>query len=139
MAWTIAKRCGCEAGRIAELKDLLLMAIGLRGVRCALSRSRRLFSDTSTRPLEANKPSSDVHLNGWVQKSQRCGSYVFLHLSDGTTANQIQIVVPKDLCRTGSHNFLQNRGYVHIDTPMLTFNDCEGAGETFSVAVSSAV
>ncbi|KAE9417067.1 hypothetical protein Angca_003147 [Angiostrongylus cantonensis] len=211
MAWTIAKRCGCEAGRIAELKDLLLMAIGLRGVRCALSRSRRLFSDTSTRPLEANKPSSDVHLNGWVQKSQRCGSYVFLHLSDGTTANQIQIVVPKDLCRTvpvgsavsvtgrwqsssGSqqdfevlassceimatdadprysslspdllrknlhlrarsiafsallrlrsklffkiHEYFINRGYVHIDTPMLTFNDCEGAGETFSVATTS--
>ncbi|VDM60804.1 unnamed protein product [Angiostrongylus costaricensis] len=35
------------------------------------------------------------------------------------------------------HEYFINRGYVHIDTPMLTFNDCEGAGETFSVATTS--
>ncbi|KAJ1352207.1 hypothetical protein KIN20_008413 [Parelaphostrongylus tenuis] len=180
-------------------------------VGSALLKSRRLFSDASTKVSAGIEPRSDVRLNGWVQKSQRCGSYVFLHVSDGMSTKQIQIVVPKDVCRAvpvGSaisvrgrwqpssgpqqdfevlassceviatdtdprysslspdhlrkhlhlrarstafsallrlrsklffktHEYFSNRGFVHIDTPMLTYNDCEGAGETFSVATTS--
>ncbi|EYC02467.1 hypothetical protein Y032_0100g3323 [Ancylostoma ceylanicum] len=34
------------------------------------------------------------------------------------------------------HDYFMSRGYIHIDTPVFTTNDCEGAGETFSVAES---
>uniref|UniRef100_A0A803VYS8 asparagine--tRNA ligase n=1 Tax=Ficedula albicollis TaxID=59894 RepID=A0A803VYS8_FICAL len=37
-----------------------------------------------------------------------------------------------------THSFFQNNGYVHIHTPIITSNDCEGAGELFQIAVSWA-
>ncbi|NXF45287.1 SYNM protein, partial [Oceanites oceanicus] len=36
------------------------------------------------------------------------------------------------------HAFFQNNGYVHIHTPIITSNDCEGAGELFQIEVSWA-
>ncbi|NXE94570.1 SYNM protein, partial [Menura novaehollandiae] len=36
------------------------------------------------------------------------------------------------------HSFFQNNGYVHIHTPIITSNDCEGAGELFQIEVSEA-
>ncbi|XP_054240881.1 probable asparagine--tRNA ligase, mitochondrial isoform X3 [Indicator indicator] len=35
------------------------------------------------------------------------------------------------------HSFFQDNGYVHIHTPIITSNDCEGAGELFHIEVSS--
>ncbi|NXA66140.1 SYNM protein, partial [Mohoua ochrocephala] len=36
------------------------------------------------------------------------------------------------------HSFFQDNGYVHIHTPIITSNDCEGAGELFQIGVSWA-
>ncbi|NXE31522.1 SYNM protein, partial [Ptilorrhoa leucosticta] len=36
----------------------------------------------------------------------------------------------------GIHSFFQDKGYVHIHTPIITSNDCEGAGELFQIGVS---
>ncbi|NXL22965.1 SYNM protein, partial [Setophaga kirtlandii] len=33
------------------------------------------------------------------------------------------------------HSFFQDNGYVHIHTPIITSNDCEGAGELFQIEV----
>ncbi|NWV63567.1 SYNM protein, partial [Malurus elegans] len=38
----------------------------------------------------------------------------------------------------GIHSFFQDNGYVHIHTPIITSNDCEGAGELFQIEVSWA-
>uniref|UniRef100_H0ZRZ6 asparagine--tRNA ligase n=1 Tax=Taeniopygia guttata TaxID=59729 RepID=H0ZRZ6_TAEGU len=36
----------------------------------------------------------------------------------------------------GIHSFFQDNGYVHIHTPIITSNDCEGAGELFQIETS---
>ncbi|ORY44492.1 asparaginyl-tRNA synthetase [Rhizoclosmatium globosum] len=33
----------------------------------------------------------------------------------------------------GFHHFFQNQDFIHVNTPILTSNDCEGAGESFRV------
>ncbi|KAK6045959.1 asparagine--tRNA ligase family protein [Cooperia oncophora] len=37
-----------------------------------------------------------------------------------------------------AYDVMRSRGYVHIDTPMITMNDCEGAGEAFCIATTSS-
>uniref|UniRef100_A0A8U7MHQ5 asparagine--tRNA ligase n=1 Tax=Corvus moneduloides TaxID=1196302 RepID=A0A8U7MHQ5_CORMO len=37
----------------------------------------------------------------------------------------------------GIHSFFQDNGYVHIHTPIITSNDCEGAGELFQIGESA--
>uniref|UniRef100_A0A1I7WC15 AA_TRNA_LIGASE_II domain-containing protein n=1 Tax=Heterorhabditis bacteriophora TaxID=37862 RepID=A0A1I7WC15_HETBA len=152
-----------------------------------------------------------IQFQGWVQRSQKRGKVIFLHISDGLTPDTVQVVVSKDICasvpigsavsvyghwkasagsqqhmelvadkckveafdvnaryddlspdqlrknlhlrsRSSSfaallrirsrlileiHKFFMERNYIHIDAPIITANDCEGAGETFSVAFYS--
>ncbi|EFP02408.1 CRE-NARS-2 protein [Caenorhabditis remanei] len=37
-----------------------------------------------------------------------------------------------------THEFFMSRDFIHIDTPKLTRNDCEGGGEVFDVVTTSA-
>jgi asparaginyl-tRNA synthetase len=39
----------------------------------------------------------------------------------------------RNACATAIHQFLQERGFLWVHTPIITANDCEGAGELFSV------
>lgn len=39
---------------------------------------------------------------------------------------------------TSIHHSLASRGYCHIHTPILTSNDCEGAGELFTVSTGAS-
>lgn len=39
----------------------------------------------------------------------------------------------RDACMLFIHEFLHSEGYINIHTPILTSNDCEGAGEVFTV------
>ncbi|KAL6726594.1 hypothetical protein Aduo_008553 [Ancylostoma duodenale] len=188
------------------------MTVASRSVLSAFLRSSRCFSNESLKIPSPVGSSSPTRLNGWVQKVQKCGANVFLHISDGLSPGLVQVVIQKDLCRTvhvgsavsitgkwqpslGSqqekelladacqvlatdaepryaslspdqlrkkvhlrarsqsfsallrlrsklflktHDYFMSHGYIHIDTPVFTANDCEGAGETFSVADSSS-
>jgi asparaginyl-tRNA synthetase len=43
----------------------------------------------------------------------------------------------RDAAVRGLHDVLEKRGFVFVHTPILTSNDCEGAGEVFLVTPSS--
>nr|CUU00425.1 hypothetical transcript [Hymenolepis microstoma] len=40
-------------------------------------------------------------------------------------------------CKSITHRAMQDRGYLEVDTPILTTADCEGSGETFLVIPTS--
>ena len=39
----------------------------------------------------------------------------------------------RSLCAYAIHQFFQERGFVYVNTPLITGSDCEGAGEMFQV------
>src|SRR4028118_130694 len=39
----------------------------------------------------------------------------------------------RNACASAIHQFFQERGFLWVHTPMITANDCEGAGELFTV------
>jgi asparaginyl-tRNA synthetase len=39
----------------------------------------------------------------------------------------------RSLCSYAVHTFFRDRGFLYVHTPIITGNDCEGAGELFSV------
>ena len=39
----------------------------------------------------------------------------------------------RNTCSKATHDFFQNRGFLYVHTPLMTANDCEGAGETFQI------
>ncbi|OSD01558.1 asparaginyl-tRNA synthetase [Trametes coccinea BRFM310] len=43
----------------------------------------------------------------------------------------------RDSAATAIHDYFHNNGFIHVHTPIITSNDCEGAGETFRIAPSS--
>eukprot|EP00941_MAST-03F_sp_MAST-3F-sp1_P001001 g1001.t1 len=40
----------------------------------------------------------------------------------------------RNACAYATHRFFQDRGFLYINTPLITAADCEGAGEMFSVS-----
>lgn len=56
----------------------------------------------------------------------------YLHLRPRTRAFG-SLLRLRDLATTAIGDHLRNRGFISIHTPILTSNDCEGAGEVFSV------
>ena len=43
------------------------------------------------------------------------------------------IVRVRNACATAIHKFFQDKGFIWVHTPIITANDCEGAGELFTV------
>lgn len=70
----------------------------------------------------------------FVPRQTYSAEYVrqYLHLRPrlDTFASLLRV---RDVASQAFHNHLRNRGYISITTPILTSNDCEGAGEVFTV------
>lgn len=56
----------------------------------------------------------------------------YLHLRP-RTRNFSSLLRLRDLTTAVIGDHLRNRGFINVHTPILTSNDCEGAGEVFSV------
>ena len=55
------------------------------------------------------------------------------HLRTRTRTFQLLFMLRNTL-QLETHNFYNNNGFYHIATPLITTNDCEGAGETFNIS-----
>ncbi|XP_008493432.1 probable asparagine--tRNA ligase, mitochondrial isoform X1 [Calypte anna] len=192
---------------------------GWRGLRrCAsLPRAQRAARLRVRDALVAQEPAGEVKVQGWVRSVRRQKEVLFLHINDGSSLENLQVVADPSLenrdltfgsavevqgklvksphrmqnmelkaetihvvgpcdtlsfplkvkerhpleyvrqfphlrCRTNTlssllrirseataaiHSFFQDNGYVHIHTPIITSNDCEGAGELFQIETSN--
>ncbi|XP_074788843.1 asparaginyl-tRNA synthetase isoform X10 [Athene noctua] len=184
--------------------------------RCAsLPRARRAVRLRVREALGAPEPADEVQVQGWVRSVRSQKEVLFLHINDGSSLENLQVVADPSLenrdltfgsavevqgklvksphkmqnmelkaetirvvgpcdiwsfplkmkkrhpleyvrqfphlrCRNNTlgsllrirseataaiHSFFQDNGYVHIHTPIITSNDCEGAGDLFQIEV----
>ncbi|XP_007939081.2 probable asparagine--tRNA ligase, mitochondrial [Orycteropus afer afer] len=131
--------------------------------RCLL----RALRSCSSAPCPRHKPSAKlsvrdalraqntsgerVTVQGWIRSVRSQKEVLFLHVNDGSSLESLQIVadttlnsivrfcmaVPSEPITVLDFLPLQDSGFVHIHTPIITSNDCEGAGELFQVEPSS--
>ncbi|XP_074788812.1 asparaginyl-tRNA synthetase isoform X4 [Athene noctua] len=186
--------------------------------RCAsLPRARRAVRLRVREALGAPEPADEVQVQGWVRSVRSQKEVLFLHINDGSSLENLQVVADPSLenrdltfgsavevqgklvksphkmqnmelkaetirvvgpcdiwsfplkmkkrhpleyvrqfphlrCRNNTlgsllrirseataaiHSFFQDNGYVHIHTPIITSNDCEGAGDLFQIETSN--
>ena len=69
-----------------------------------------------------------------LQKKRHSFEYLrtISHLRPRTNTFQAVFRV-RSLCAYAIHKFFQEQGFVYVHTPLITGNDCEGAGEMFQV------
>lgn len=60
----------------------------------------------------------------------------YLHLRP-RTRGFASLLRLRDLATRAINDYLHDRGFINVHTPILTSNDCEGAGETFVVSPQS--
>lgn len=60
----------------------------------------------------------------------------FLHFRP-RTKKFASILRLRDIANSVIHEHLRSRGFIGVDTPIITSNDCEGAGEVFTVKPDS--
>ncbi|KAH8401982.1 hypothetical protein KR009_008966 [Drosophila setifemur] len=180
--------------------------------------SKRFYSSSQriAQIAKSHKPGDSLGIQGWIKSIRRLKNHTFLDVSDGSTSNRFQVVVPRtpenqhlspgtaisalgqiQVAPNGSyelhadqvkmladgnlqegypfapkqklppeyvrehlhlrsrvdfiaaqmrvrhkaqksiHDYMDQLDFVQIDTPLLTTNDCEGAGEVFRVRPDS--
>ncbi|ARV60910.1 asparagine--tRNA ligase [Nostocales cyanobacterium HT-58-2] len=110
-----------NTGASVEVTGVLVASVG-KGQRIELKADKvKVFgeADPETYPLQKKRH-----------------SFEFLrtigHLRSRTNSFGAVFRV-RNACATAIHQFFQERGFLWVHTPIITANDCEGAGELFSV------
>ena len=110
-----------NTGTSVEVTGTLVPSPG-KGQRIELKASSVLVygeSDPETYPLQKKRHSFEF-------------LRTISHLRSRT--NTIGAIVRvRNACASAIHKFFQDRGFIWVHTPIITANDCEGAGELFTV------
>ncbi|OBZ67426.1 Asparagine--tRNA ligase [Grifola frondosa] len=73
-----------------------------------------------------------------MQKHALSVEYLRDHCHLRTRTREIAAMMRlRDSVSTAMQSYFQSQGFCYVHTPILTSNDCEGAGETFKIAPSS--
>ncbi|XP_065268278.1 asparaginyl-tRNA synthetase isoform X7 [Emys orbicularis] len=123
------------------------------GARCLLLALRRCSSAPCPKhtqaarlrvceALEAQEVAGDIKVQTFPFKPRERQpleySRQFPHLRCRTNTLSSLLRVRSE-ATAAIHSFFKDNGYVHVHTPIITSNDCEGAGELFHVRTSNKV
>ena len=77
----------------------------------------------------------DTH---FIKKKVYSNEYLreFIHFRP-RTKSFASILRLRDIATSAISDHLRNRGFINVHTPVITSNDCEGAGEVFIVKTDS--
>ena len=105
-------------------------AIIVKGTLVATPQAKQPFEIQATELLVEGTSTPDYPL----QKKRHSIEYLrtIAHLRPRTNTFQAVFRV-RSLAAYAIHKFFQDRGFVYVNTPLITGSDCEGAGEMFRV------
>lgn len=110
-----------NTGASVEVAGVLVASLG-KGQRIELKAQKlKVFgeADPETYPLQKKRHSFEfLRTIGHLRSRTNSLSAVFR---------------VRNACATAIHQFLQERSFLWVHTPIITANDCEGAGELFNV------
>ncbi len=105
-------------------------AIIVKGTLVATPQAKQPFEIQATEVVVEGASTPDYPL----QKKRHSIEYLrtIAHLRPRTNTFQAVFRV-RSLAAYAIHKFFQDRGFVYVNTPLITGSDCEGAGEMFRV------
>ncbi len=105
-------------------------AIIVKGILVATPQAKQPFEIQATEVVVEGASTPDYPL----QKKRHSIEYLrtIAHLRPRTNTFQAVFRV-RSLAAYAIHQFFQERGFVYVNTPIITGSDCEGAGEMFRV------
>ena len=105
-------------------------AIIVKGTLVATPQAKQPFEIQATEVVIEGTSTPDYPL----QKKRHSIEYLrtIAHLRPRTNTFQAVFRV-RSLAAYAIHKFFQDRGFVYVNTPLITGSDCEGAGEMFRV------
>ena len=105
-------------------------AIIVKGTLIATPQAKQPFEIQATEVVVEGAATPDYPL----QKKRHSIEYLrtIAHLRPRTNTFQAVFRV-RSLAAYAIHKFFQDRGFVYVNTPLITGSDCEGAGEMFRV------
>ena len=115
----------------AEITKLnVVTAIVVKGTLVATPQAKQPFEIQATEVVVEGASTPDYPL----QKKRHSIEYLrtIAHLRPRTNTFQAVFRV-RSLAAYAIHKFFQDRGFVYVNTPLITGSDCEGAGEMFRV------
>ena len=115
----------------AEITKLnVSAAIIVKGTLVATPQAKQPFEIQATEVMVEGASTPDYPL----QKKRHSIEYLrtIAHLRPRTNTFQAVFRV-RSLAAYAIHKFFQDRGFVYVNTPLITGSDCEGAGEMFRV------
>ena len=123
-----------EAGTLANYKDIAAQNVGA----ALIVTGTVVLTPEAKQPLELKAASIEVEGTSTpdypLQKKRHSVEFLrtIQHLRPRTNLFSAAFRV-RSVAAHAVHCFFQDRGFVYVNTPIITASDCEGAGEMFQV------
>ena len=123
-----------DANVLSNYKEIAAQNVGA----ALIVRGTVVLTPEAKQPLEINASSIEVEGKSTpdypLQKKRHSVEFLrtIQHLRPRTNLFSAAFRV-RSVAAYAVHEFFQNRGFVYINTPIITGSDCEGAGEMFQV------